>query len=201
MPRIPVRYLSVLTLFPLLLLSQAAEAARISFATKDCGTPPLLGLEFTVIDVEIDGDAVLSATTDECPTEAVGSLVGDGGVPLYGLTVESIMIASDAFASLTSVELDPDSELSAQLTLDGNILTVLFDAAIPLICDFSTEFDTLACLPLDLAIGAGDFAQNTHFRVIAVDELTVPEPGTLALLGIGVAAAAVRRRRRTTGER
>ena len=43
-----MRYLSVPCLLLLLLFSQSAEAARISFATENCGTPPLLGLEFGI---------------------------------------------------------------------------------------------------------------------------------------------------------
>ena len=63
-----MRYLSVPWLLLLLLFSQSAEAAQISFATENCGTPPLLGLEF---GIDSTGNVVAAVLTpDGCPCPA-----------------------------------------------------------------------------------------------------------------------------------
>ncbi|MEO6212277.1 MAG: PEP-CTERM sorting domain-containing protein, partial [Vicinamibacterales bacterium] len=60
--------------------------------------------------------------------------------------------------------------------------------------------DTRGCFPPDLGIFAEDFAAGTVFRVTSVNGESVAEPATLTLLGLGLAAAAVRRRRLTSGK-
>ena len=207
MPRIPVRYLSVLTLLPLLLFSQAAEAARISFATKECGTPPLLEVEFTIDNLGVPAEATACPDPFDPAFGVPGDLVDDEGTPLYGTTISSL-----DFAIFSSEDLDiadfgvgdfyGDDSIGFRFLFDafdnggGGILTILFTDPIVIPC---SPGDTMriVCSPLDLLIFVdGDDGDplpvNTIFEVIAVNQ--VPEPGILALLGLGLTAAAFRRR-------
>ena len=212
MPRIPVRYLSVLTLLPLLLFSQAAEAARISFATKDCGTPPLLEVEFTI---DLQGEPVLSSTADACP-DAFG-VPGDlydeeNSTPYYGSEVSTVELTISSTQSLTESdffvgnaydELDLNS-LGFTLTFSpfnsgGGLLRIDFLDPI-VVC--TTTAAALICEDLDLLIFTDDnegvgLAQGSIVRVTSVNGISVPEPGTLALFGVALTAAMVRRRRTT----
>ena len=74
-----MRYLSVAWLLSLLLSSQSAAAATISFASGNCGTDPLLGLTFTVLP-----GGTVSGGTVLCPGAAVGAMATGLGTPLYG---------------------------------------------------------------------------------------------------------------------
>ena len=198
-----MKFLRVLWLLPALLFAQSAEAARISFATENCGTPPLLGLEFTV-DAETDAFTVVGGTA--CPTNTSfipGAVIDEEGDPLYGTQIDSIQffIAAD---TLPTLELDVESDIEALLTLTavsgGFLLTADFAGAGDPIIVCNTDPDTgQVCIP-DIQIGIHDledYPVDATFRVITVNDISVPEHATLALLGIGVAAAGLRRRRLT----
>lgn len=209
MPRIPVRYLSVLTVLPLLLFSQAAEAARISFATKECGTPPLLEVEFTIDALGVPAEAEACPDPVDPAFGVPGDLVDDDdGTPLYGTTISSV-----DFTVLSSEDLDVadfgvgdfygDDSLGFRFLFEpfdnggGGTLTILFTDPIVIPC-FPGDTTRIACLPLDLLIFVDGLDSNplpvgTTFVVSAVNR--APEPATLSLLGLALAAGAVRRRR------
>jgi hypothetical protein len=208
-----MRYLSVAWLLPLLLFGQSAEAARISFASGNCGTPPLLGVEF---GIDAGGTSVSLDMTVGCPTlfpgdnsVIPGDLVGDGGAPLYGTEINSIdlTITSTQTLALTDFE-EPGGFFGLDDSLDfsftfapgsggGGVLSITFSNQIDLPC--TPGGIAFLCSNLDLLIrlDEGDslaLASDSIVRVTRVNGFSVPEPTTLALLGIGVAGVAVRRR-------
>lgn len=204
-----MRYLSVVWLLPLLLFGRPAEAATISFASGNCGTPPLLGLTFTV---QVSG--LPSGGTVACPGAAVGSLVTGLGTPLYGSSITSI-----GFTITNPGQITASNPLLVTLpgtpapygtyqtfgvgssftnVTGGFVITAPPGSPIPVGCTVSG--DGTFCFPPDLEIFVSGFAVGTTFTVTSVNGSAVPEPATLTLLGLGLAAAAVRRRRSTAGK-
>lgn len=203
-----MRHLSVAWLLPLLLLfGQSAEAARISFVTKDCGTPPLLGLEF---GIDATGTSIVLDTADECPTEGpnviAGDLVGDDDSPFYGPLISSLDLTIISSQELELSDFDGPGDFFgtsslgfsftfAPTTAGGGVLSIMFAQDIELSCD--PVGDGFSCLNLDLLIhigpGRSPLEEGSIIRVTRVNDLTAPEPATLGLFGIAVAAAAVRR--------
>jgi PEP-CTERM motif-containing protein len=209
-----MRYLRVLWMLPVLLLAHTAEAARISFATENCGTPPLLGLEF---GIDENGTSVLlDSTTNGCPTPFnVNSVIpGDVGTstsPLYGTSITNIDLTISSTQALTADDFSEgnffDNDISFDLSFTpftggGGVLSVTFlDGGIdPFPC--SSEGELVFCLNLDLLLHideSDDFplSSDTIVQVTRVNDQVLPEPATLSLLGVGLAVAIVRRRRPT----
>src|SRR4026209_2464940 len=96
-----MRYLSVPCLLLLLLFSQSAEAAQISFATETGGTPPLLGLEF---GIDSNGTSFLLNTSNGCPGQPTGvipgDLVADDGSAPYGTAITRHEFTTDSSQEL-----------------------------------------------------------------------------------------------------
>ena len=136
-----MRYLSVPWLLLLLLFSQSAEAAQISFATENCGTPPLLGLEF---GIDSNGTSVLLNTSNGCPGQPTGvipgDLVGDDGSPFYGTAITSLDLTITSSQVLTGANFtvgdffDPNSRAFtfsfAGSSSGGGVLSITFNTPI-----------------------------------------------------------------------
>ena len=205
-----MRRVSLACLLPLLLfVTSTAEAARISFATKDCGTPPLLGLTFAV---DANGQSTLLNPADACPGEVAipGDLVGDDGVPFYGPSIASLDLTISSLQGLDVADFEVGDFFGVSsldftfgftpATSGGGVLSVLFTTPIAIPCTIGPV--AAQCRNLDLLIfidgdDGNPLDAGSLVSVTAVNETSVPEPSTLALLGIGAAAAA--RRRRTSG--
>ena len=163
--------------------ARLAHAAAISVAGAECGSRPLLGLEFSI-------DATGS---DSCPG-AFGAIVDTSGAPLYGDAITSIdfTVLNGSVANLTadSTSALPDFastptgfELSGSIGIPAGCLTVR---------DAKTCYtDVLITFP-----NTEGLAGDTRLRVTAVNGVPVPEPGTAVLLLAGLGATAIRRARR-----
>jgi hypothetical protein len=181
-----------------------ASAAAISVAGADCGTNPLLGLTFTTL-TGTNLPLVLNSAGVACPSDGIGlgAIIGEPGSgdsgPLYGLAITSIEFAISDPSQLDGLEILKGSALDHfTLTRTGFILTG--DPGLTIGCsfDFDVAVGSSLCAPRDALISFSGFEANTTFTVAAVNGITapVPEPASLTLLATGVAAAAIRRRRR-----
>jgi len=200
---LPIRRVVLAAVF-LAAACRVASAAAISVAGADCGTDPLLGLTFTTatgtnLPLVVNGSVA-------CPAGGLGlgAIVGEPGSgnsgPLYGPAITSIEFDVSDPAQLGNLEILRGSLLDhITLTSTGFLLTG--DPGIQIGCGFPTDIEgggSVVCSPTDALITFSGFEANTTFTVAAVNGIpaAVPEPATLTLLATGLAAVAIRRRRR-----
>ena len=178
-----MRRVIVALLFAVVASARFASAAAISVAGAECGSPPLLGLTFTIG----------TTGTTSCPG-AFGSIldVTTGDTP-YGNPITSIdfTVAGGTIGNLT---VDRNSALPV-LTFTNDGFQLSGGNGITAGCSRDPVFcikDVLITVPITEGL-----TPETTFRVTAVNGISaVPEPATAALLLSGLSAALVRRRAR-----
>jgi hypothetical protein len=139
-----------------------------------------------------------------------GDLVGDGGSPLYGTAITNLDLTFVSTEDLTGQTFEVGSFFGAPNSLGfsfsfaasptgGGVLSITFTNPIILPCTIVPDDGSL-CANLDLLVhidGTDDdpLPFNSTVRVTQVNDVAVPEPATLSMLGVVLAVAAVRRRR------
>lgn len=177
-----MRRVMVAFLFSVVAGARLASAAAISVAGAECGSPPLLGLEFSIT----------TTGSTSCPG-AFGSILdlSSDAMP-YGNPITSIDFTVTG-GSISNLTVDPHSALPV-LTPTGVGFQLSGDTGITAGCFGTTDIlcttDVLITFPNTEGLTA-----DTVFKVTAVNGITtVPEPATSALLLSGLGAAFVRRR-------
>jgi autotransporter-associated beta strand protein len=141
----------------------------------------------------IGADLTVNAGGFLAPGDSIGTLAVTGNASLGGtLSYQVSGNTSDRLTGLQALTLSPVSTLN--LIATGNA----FAGAIYDVADYQTlsgTFGTILNLPSNYTI---DYGPGSGAGSIFLVPLTVPEPSTLALLGVGAAAmlAIARRRRR-----
>jgi hypothetical protein len=179
----------------LVFAGRTAEAASISIAGADCGTPPLLGLTFIV---PLSGES----TGVACPDSPIlGSLVNPDGTPAYGPEVTSVEFSisnPDQITDDNPLIVDLTSALGAGFTF-SNVDRGFILAGKPGIvvgCPVG-DFDVAPACVDDAVITFSGFEPGTTVVVEAVNGIAaVPEPATLVLTLGGLAVLRTRRRSR-----
>ena len=176
-----MRRVVIALLFAVVASARFAGAAAISVAGAECGSPPLLGLEFSI-------DTTGSTS---CPG-AFGSILdlSSGDTP-YGNPITSIDFTVTG-GSIGNLTVDPHSALPV-LTFTNFGFELSGGNGITAGCSRDPIFcitDVLITFPITEGL-----TSDTIFKVTAVNGVTtVPEPATAALILSGLGAAFLRRR-------
>jgi hypothetical protein len=190
-----MRHLRTALLIPIFTCAVAVNQARaieIALAGDECGSPELLGL--TLVLGGPEGDTIVGCATAEFNGLPGGfGEVSDGSVGLYGEFIESVDLEFTGLLAGEAVTVSDASALPLLEELGGGVFRLFSDGegAALQVCD---DGECLGDVVLSFADVSTD--RTLTVRVVAVNEVTVPEPATLAVTALGLTAALVRRRRR-----
>ncbi len=207
------RFLPILALAAVCASAQASSLLNFSFtsdATPVVTGSPLFGtlsVDYTYIET-VDGNGDPLATPSFRPDLTAGAIVvGDPSARSYGAPIAGNALDAVDQAVLFSFT-TPQDISSFGVTLDNSTLGTLFGTNVEfysaadlllgsLAVNQNTPGFTLNNTSLlfsgvsKIVVPAGAFYDNLSFTASAA-----PEPGRVSLLGLGLAAAVLRRRRR-----
>lgn len=186
-----MRQLRVAMLVPVFACAMSVGNARgavISVSGDECGTPPLLGLTFTL------PTAFENCSSSPTPIQGIaGSVSDDDPGTVYGDDILSIdfLVTTTNPLFFQSLRVGDGSALTMIELIPGGFR--LFNESGPGICP-----DGPSTCPVDVLITLGDLAPEdlgTSIRVTAVNTTQVPEPAAVAFIATGLAGVVARRRR------
>jgi hypothetical protein len=166
-----------------------AHALQIEFAGDECGSPDLLGLTLVV-------GGPFGQTIEGCESSfgpgGFGA-VSDGTTPFYGEFIESIELEIGGLTPADVVTAGDSSSNALDLIED------LGDGRFRLFTD-GPGLDVCSldgCIG-DAVLSFAELPDDREFmiKVVAVNDQAIPEPATVAVTALGLAATAFRRRRR-----
>lgn len=188
-----MRQLRVAMLVPVFACAMSVGNARgavISVSGDECGTPPLLGLTFTL------PTALENCSSSPDPIQGIAGSVSpedDGPGTVYGDDILSIdfLVTTTNPLFFQSLRVGDGSALTTIELIPGGFR--LFNEFGPGICP-----DGPSTCPVDVLITLADLAPEdlgTSITVTAVNTTQVPEPAAVAFVATGLAAVVARRRR------
>ena len=188
-------------------------------ATDDIDTVQLVVEELFALEIDPDpnedGDDADAALTGN-PTNEVVLFTGPGGLGLQNETArngpaliatgatpesstinggEGITFSLDTDVTFADIEFSGlDAGEEAFVTIDGNPTVFSFDSNDPILDPFG-GFEIAAGTGITVAGAADGFSDTFRLQNFSVNVASVPEPSSIALLGLGSLLMVTRRRR------